>query len=284
MDLYSQLVADKPGALDERGVCTPAGLKYLCDIIGAVREVCGWQIPIAADHFGPLTVNDAIRYARAFEPYNLAWAEDMVSSLDWRGQKEIKDNTTTPILCGESVFGLNEGFKALIDNQAVDLIHPDVTNSGGILEVKKICDYAAQSGIRAAIHNANSPVGQVANAHLCATIANFVVLEMHAVDIPWWQDLVTGVSKPIADKGYQSVPDTPGLGIELNADVVKAHLIKTNYAVPGGYFEPTPMYDIPLIGGHPRGAYPHLDAEGKLVEDLDEHTSTYKLPVQPQRK
>jgi L-alanine-DL-glutamate epimerase-like enolase superfamily enzyme len=136
MDLYSSLVADKPGALDERGVCTPTGLKYLCDIIGGVRDACGWEIPIAADHFGSLTVNDAIRYARAFEAYSLAWAEDMVSSLDWRGQKEIRDNTTTPILCGEAVFGLNEGFKALIDNQAVDLIHPDVTNSGGILEVK----------------------------------------------------------------------------------------------------------------------------------------------------
>jgi hypothetical protein len=127
-------------------------------------------------------------------------------------------------------------------------------------------------------------VGQVASAHLCATITNFVVLEMHAVDIPWWQDMVTGVSKPIAEKGYQSVPDTPGLGIELNADVVKAHLIKTNYAVPGGYFEPTPMYDIPQIGGHPRSAYPHFDAERKLVDDLDEHTGTYNPPAQPQRK
>jgi L-alanine-DL-glutamate epimerase-like enolase superfamily enzyme len=284
MDLYSTLVADKPNALDDRGICTPTGLKYLCDIIGGVRDACGWQVPIAADHFGALTVNDAIRYARAFEPYNLAWAEDMVSSLNWQGQKEIKESTTTPILCGESVFGLSEGYKALIDNQAVDLIHPDVTNSGGILEVKRICDHAAQAGIRAAIHNANSPVGQIASAHLCATITNFYVLEMHAVDIPWWQDMVTGVSKPIADKGYQSVPDSPGLGVELNESVVKAHLSKLNYAVPDGYFEPTPMYDKPLIGGHPRGAYPHLDAEGRLVDDLDEHTGTYNPPVQPQRK
>ena len=99
------------------------------------------------------------------------------------------------------------------------------------------------------------------------------MLELHAVDIPWWDDVVTGVSKPIIEAdGYQAVPDAPGLGIELNEEVVREHLREPSYAVPGGYFEPTPMYDKALIGGHPRGPYPHLDAEGNLVDDFDEHT------------
>lgn len=273
MDLYTRLVADKPGAVDARGVATEKGLRYLCDIIQGVRDGIGWEFPLAADHFGRLTVNDAIRYARAFEPYSLAWAEDFIRPLDWRGYKQITESTTTPILVGEAIYSLAEGFKPLIDNQAVDLIHPDVCKSGGMLEVKRICDYAALHNVPAAIHMANSPVGQVASAHLAATLTNFEVLEYHAVDIPWWDDLVTGVSKPIIEKdGYQTVPDAPGLGIELNEEVVKEHLRKPNYAVPGGYFEPTPMYDTPLIGGHPRGPYPHLDAEGNLVNDYDEHT------------
>ena len=62
-------------------------------------------------------------------------------------------------------------------------------------------------------------------------------MENHAVDIPWWGDLVSGPSKPIIQDGYIPVPDTPGLGVELNEDVVKEHLRK------GCYFEPTPQYD-----------------------------------------
>ena len=91
--------------------------------------------------------------------------------------------------------------------------------------------------------------------------------------IPWWEDLVTGVEKPIIGRdGFQTVSDTPGLGLELNEAVVKEHLRQPSYAVPSGYFEPTPMYDKPLIGRHKVGPYPHLDAEGKLVNDLDEST------------
>src|SRR5262249_36725320 len=261
MDLYTSMVENKPGAVDARGVATDKGLKYLCEIIAGVREGIGWD-PLAADHFGRLTVNDAIRYARAFEPYQLAWAEDLISARDWSGFKKITESTTTPTLTGEMLFGLEEGWKDLIDNQAVDMIHPDVTNGGGLLEIKKVCDYAAVQGIQAAIHMANSAVGQVASVHLAATLINFLVLEYHAVDIPWWQDVVTGVEKPIiGTDGYQPVPDTPGLGVELNEAVVKEHLRNPSYAVPGGYFEPTVMYDKPLIGRHALGPYPHFDAD-----------------------
>jgi L-alanine-DL-glutamate epimerase-like enolase superfamily enzyme len=267
MDLYTRLVAEKPGAVDSRGVATPAGLKYLCEIIQGVRDAIGWNAPLAADHFGNLTVNDAIRYARAFEPYMLAWAEDFITPFtDWEGYKKITEATETPILVGEMIFGLEEGYKPLLDNRAVDLIHPDVCKSGGMLECKRIADYAAANGIAAAVHMANSPVGQMASAHFAATIRNFVVLEYHAVDIPWWPDLVTGVGKPIADRGYQTVPDTPGLGIELNENVVKQHLSTLKYAVPDGYFEPTTMFDKALIGNHPRESYEHLDEYGKRVK------------------
>jgi len=63
-------------------------------------------------------------------------------------------------------------------------------------------------------------------------------LENHSLDVPWWQDLVNEVDKPIIQQGYIAVPDTPGLGITLNDEVMKQHL------APGaGYFEPTPMWD-----------------------------------------
>ncbi len=280
MDLYTSMVEDKKDAVDSRGVATDLGLKYLCEIIQGVRDGIGWSAPLAADHFGRLTVNDAIRYAKAFEPYHLAWAEDFISPTDWRGFKQITDSTSTPTLTGEALYGLEEGYKALIDNQAVDYLHPDVTCSGGMLECKRIADYAAANGMQCAVHMANSPLGQLASAHFAATIRNFLVLEYHAVDIPWWQDLVTGVKKPLIENdGYESVPDTPGLGVELNEAVVKEHLVTTSYPVPDGYFAPTPMFDKPLIGNHVRSKYQHYDAEGNLVNDLDESTGALARPA-----
>ena len=196
----------------------------MCEYIAAVRDAIGWDQPLSADHFGRLSVNDAIRYARAFEPYQLAWAEDLIPWRDWRGYRKISDATTTPTLTGEDIFGLEEGFQDLIDNQAVDLIQPDPETSGGLLETKRISDYAADRGIPTVLHFAGSPVGCMAAVHLAATLKSFVVMENHAVDMPWWQDLVTGTEKPIIQKGYIPVPDKPGLGVELNEQVVKEHL------------------------------------------------------------
>ena len=78
MDIGPGLVQNIPGALNSRGVATEKGLKLYCEYIAAVRDGIGWDAPLAADHFGPLDVNDSIRYARAFEPYELAWAEDLL--------------------------------------------------------------------------------------------------------------------------------------------------------------------------------------------------------------
>jgi L-alanine-DL-glutamate epimerase-like enolase superfamily enzyme len=269
LDIGPRLLAGRPGALIG-GVCTEKGLGYLCEYIQAVRDAIGWDVPLAADHFGPLTVNDAIRYARAFEKYNLAWAEDMIqvghlgpsgdAPRDWVSYKELKDSTTTPIATGESLFGLEEGFKTLIDHRAIDIIHPDPLTSGAIRETKRIADYAEMNGIQTAIHFAGSPVGCMASVHMAATIKTMLAMENHAVDIPWWDDLVTGIDKPVVNRGYITVPDKPGLGVELNEPVVKEHIRK------GGYFLPTPQYDDYILDRFRLGGpYPHLDENGKPV-------------------
>jgi hypothetical protein len=97
--------------------------------------------------------------------------------------------------------------------------------------------------------------------HAACTLDSFLAMECHAVDfISWWQELVTGVPKPFIDKGYITVPDVPGLGIELNEPVIKEHL-----RFPG-YFEPTTEWDKVLA--RPAGAtvgYPHFDEDGNWV-------------------
>lgn len=260
MDLYTSLVRDRPGAVEPRGVATEKGLKYLCEILQAGRDAIGWDTPLATDHYGPLNVKDSIRYARAFESYDLAWAEDFIPDCwyNWRGFKQIKDATTTPVLTGEQAFGLEEGFLELLNNYAVDIIHPDIVASGGLREIKRIADYAAGHGIPTVIHQPGSPIGQVAAAHLGAVLTNFVCAEHHAADMPWWDDLVTKPVKPVIRDGYVQVPDEPGLGVELNEEVVKQHLREP------GYFEPTPFWNKMMTSGWRRnGPWPHFDEEGK---------------------
>ena len=105
---------------------------------------------------------------------------------------------------------------------AVDMIHPDLATSGGILETKKIGDYAMEHGVPMAMHFAGSPISFMANVHCAAATENFVALEHHSLDVPWWGDLVTPT--PVIEKGFAVVPDRPGLGVEPNPEVIKAHL------------------------------------------------------------
>ncbi len=162
-----------------------------------------------------------------------------------------------------------KGFDATIipflDNEAVSVIHPDPGTSGQCRETKRICDYAAQYGIPTAIHMAGSPLGTMGAVHTVATVQDFLAMECHAVDfMSWWQDLVTGVSKPIIDKGHITVPDTPGLGIELNEPVVKEHL---RYP---GYFEPTTDWDRATATPPRVGGYPHFNENGEWVTSQSE--------------
>jgi L-alanine-DL-glutamate epimerase-like enolase superfamily enzyme len=118
---------------------------------------------------------------------------------------------------------------------AVDMIHPDLATAGGILETKKIGDYAMERGIPMAMHFAGSPISFMANVHCAAATENFIALEHHSLDVPWWGDL--GTPSPIIENGFAVVPDRPGLGVEPNEEVVKQHLSEP------GYFAPTPEWD-----------------------------------------
>jgi L-alanine-DL-glutamate epimerase-like enolase superfamily enzyme len=215
---------------------TDKGIAMMADHVAQVREVIGMEIPLAADHFGHVGVNSCIRLAKALEKYNMAWLEDMVPWFYTDLQKKITDAVDVPILTGEDIY-LKEEFAKLCDTHSVDMIHPDLASSGGLLETKKIGDYAEERGVAMAMHFAGSPVCGMANVHCAAATRNFLALEIHSADVKFWDDLVTGVAKPIVQQGYIPVPETPGLGVTLNDDVCKEHLLEP------GYFEPTPQWD-----------------------------------------
>ena len=199
------------------------GAALMAERFAEAREAVGWEVPIASDHFGHISVNSCIKLGKALQPYQLAWLEDMVPWEYTEMLKEIKNAIDVPLLTGEDIY-LLDGFKPLIDERAVDMVHPDLATAGGILETKKIGDYAEQHGIAMAMHFAGTPVSFMANVHCAAATENFVALEHHSVDIDWWEDMVTGVEKPLHVDGFTRVPEGPGLGIEPNLDVVKEHL------------------------------------------------------------
>ncbi|MCK0147659.1 mandelate racemase/muconate lactonizing enzyme family protein [Arenibacter sp. F26102] len=219
---------------------TEKGLEHLQKVVEDVRNMVGYEIPISTDHYGHFDLNNGIRLARALDKYRLAWFEDMVPWQYTEQWKTISDAIETPTTTGEDIHFL-ENFKPLIHNRSVDIVHPDLASSGGLLETKRIGDYAEEFGIAMAMHQAGTPVSFMANVHCAAATQNFLSLEHHSVDLPWWEDLVTMVDGgKMIDKGFAPVSLTaPGLGIELNEEVIKKHLDPRDTS----FFRPTPEWN-----------------------------------------
>ena len=176
---------------------TDKGLDLLSAWVGTIREVIGMEIPLSTDHYGHISVNSCIKLARTMEKWNLAWMEDMVPWQFGHLVKQIRESTTTPILTGEDIY-LKEDFAKLIEMGAVDVIHPDLASSGGLIETKKIGDYAMEHGVAMAMHSAGTAISLMASVHTAAATENFIALEHHSLDVPWWNSMVTVSRRRIA--------------------------------------------------------------------------------------
>ena len=218
---------------------TEKGIDYLEKYVADVRSVIGYKVPLAADHFGHIALEDCIRLGKRLEKYNMAWLEDLVPWQYTDQYVRLSQAVDVSICTGEDIY-LKEGFKPLLEAGGVSVIHPDVLTSGGILENKKIGDLAQEHGVAMAVHMAESPIGCMAAVHSVAATENFLALEYHSVDVPWWDDISNGLPKPLVKNGYIQVPNTPGLGIEsLNDEVIAAHL---HPDIPG-LWEPTDQWN-----------------------------------------
>lgn len=245
-DIPGTLIAP-PGALETRTVMHPftgiqvtqKGVECLAEYVAGVRATVGYDVPLAADHFGHVALDSCIRIGRALEPYTLAWIEDLIPwqlTDQWR---QLTEAVATPTCTGEDIY-LRENFRPLVEAGAVRVIHPDPATSGGILETKRIGDMAQEHGIAMALHMAASPVATLAAVHIAAATENFLALEHHAADVPWWSDLVTGLPRPLIQDGEIAVPEAPGLGFEeLNEELFREHLDPRS----PGFFESTGEWD-----------------------------------------
>ncbi len=262
MDIGIPLLRDTPGTIinDPRGDLKPwqyeyrdyrltkhpftavqvtdKGVDRLMEFLDVMRSQIGYEIPMGTDHWGHFGVNEAIKIARAAEPYNLAYIEDIIPWQYTEQWKEITQSTTTPTQTGEDIYKLYGGFHDLIEQHAVDIVHPDPNTAGGILETKKIGDFASMHGIGFMQHHAAGPVSFLGAVHAAAATENFLWLEHHAVDSPKFEDLVTGIDKPFVQNGYVKVPENPGIGVELDEEVVREFLVEGEEL-----FAPTPEWD-----------------------------------------
>lgn len=202
------------------GRVSNASLTHKRNVVAAVRDAVGPDIDIAFDCHWDYSLDSAKRLARSLEPYDLMWLEDLVPPENMEIQRTIARATQTPLATGENRFRVHE-FKTLLYEQAVDIITPDPTTCGGIAESKAIASRAEENYIVMSPHNVCSPIGTIACVHLGAAIPNHGVLEYHAKDVPWWDDLLA--RGPSIENGSLTVPEDPGLGIELDEAVAREH-------------------------------------------------------------
>jgi len=213
------------------GMLTERGLKHIVACVEAMKGVLGDEIGLALDCGPGFTVPDAIRLAKAMEPYNLMWLEDMITG-DYTPHvsadlyRQVTRSTSTPIHTGEQIY-LRQNFKELIETKAVSIIGPDPLDIGGIAELKWVAEYADLHGILMAPHGtADGLIGLAALVQVSATLPqNYIALEYPVARPEWWYDIVDGLPDPIVVDSHIEVWDRPGLGITLNAKAAKKYLV-----------------------------------------------------------
>ena len=218
------------GRHPNRGLLTERGLKHVIACVEAMKEVLGDEVGLALDCGPGWTVPDAIRLAKALEPLNIMWLEDLLTGdytpyVNADVYREVTQSTSTPIHTGEQIY-LRQNFKDLIEKHAVNVVGPDPADVGGIAELKWIAEYADLHGILMAPHGVfDGLIGLAAHVQVAATLPqNYIAFEYPVARPEWWYDIVEGLPDPIVKQSFIEVWDRPGLGVDFNVQAAKAHL------------------------------------------------------------
>lgn len=186
-------------------------------MVAAVREAIGDDVELLIEGHGRFDVQTAILIARTLEPHRPFWFEEPVGPESISALADVRRHSPVPIAAGERTY---DQFQAedLLRYEAVDVLQPDICHVGGIGELRAIA-MAAHGHLRAvAPHNVNGPVGNAMTLHAAASLPNVTILETCSVDAPW-RKCITTEDVHIVD-GRMKIPNSPGLGLELNEDVL----------------------------------------------------------------
>lgn len=186
----------------------------------AMREAVGDAVEILIDCHSFFSVDASIALAKRLEPARLGWYEEPLPPTQVENTRRIKTAISQPMAGGEFLFAV-EGFSALCEQKAVDVIMPDAKFCGGLLEMNHIAAMAFAHGVTVAPHNPSGPVCTMATAQVCAGMRNFQTLEMQWGEVSWRGDLLNPPERFVA--GEMAVPGAPGFGVTLNDALAKQH-------------------------------------------------------------
>lgn len=194
--------------------------------VAAVREAVGPDVGLMIEFHGRLAAGSAIAMIRRLERYRPAWCEEPVVPESLELLAEVKRQVQAPIAAGERLYTLAD-FHRLITLRAADVVQMDVAHCGGIWTARKIAAFADVQDLRIAPHCSVGPVALAACLHLDLCTPNFMIQEAFAeFDVPWRNALVRGWN-PIRN-GTFVLPEAPGLGLELDEEVIREHRYRPN--------------------------------------------------------
>jgi galactonate dehydratase len=191
--------------------------------VKAVRDAVGPKIDLMLDVSAELTTDAIIRLARKFEEHDIMFLEEPVDPSDVEALKKVSEHVHIPLALGERIY-TRYGFRRILELHAADILQPDIGNTGGIMEAKKIAAMAEVYNMRIQPHNCASPVSTAASLQLDACIPNFIIQELYPYRIPEHFQIVDHAPELDVKDGFLPISNRPGLGIELVEERVKPFL------------------------------------------------------------
>jgi galactonate dehydratase len=189
-------------------------------MVSDMRDALGMDFGLMVECHGRYDTETGIQVAKALEPFRPMWIEEPVPSDNIDAMAKIREASRVPVAAGENIY-TRYGYRPYLERQALSIIQPDFGKTGGLLEGRKIAAMAEIYSIPIAPHGVATALGTTAAAHVCATVPNMLVLEWTHKGEPAYDSLTT---LPEYKDGYVTVPDRPGIGIEINPDAVKERL------------------------------------------------------------
>ncbi len=203
-------------------VLTSKELRQIEEGFANCREAIGWDHDIMVHCHWEYDTRTAIQIAEAVAPMKPFWFEDGMIVNYTESWKRLTASSPVPICTGENLWRRQE-FADFIVHQGCDILHPDLRNSGGFLENKRIADLAEVWGLPMATHNTGSQLNTWATCQWAGSIRDFLLCETVTGKGGWMDDVLI-LDGPYIENGHLRITEKPGLGVDLNPDVVQAHL------------------------------------------------------------
>lgn len=205
-------------ALESSGqLLDPVDLERALGPVRRIRDAVGMDIQVANDGHAKWNLPNAIRIARAMEPYEIMWHEELLSPFNERAHLQLQESTRTPVCVAERLMSRYQ-FRRFIENGSARIVMPDLVWTGGISETFKIAILASAHQVPVAPHDCTGPVNMFACAQICMAAPNVMIMESNrAMHRGWYERFVT----PNADirDGYLHAPEEPGIGTTLRPEV-----------------------------------------------------------------